>query len=124
MELWLLWLDRSLRSGIIIILEMFSKYKDAVYSGKIGPVLIQMSYLDYYLERISVKWADLFGAFSRIVLLFFLALIFCSFILWLIIPVVELRKSARLRQIHEQLAQMQEVIYSIKEHLGRLDDSK
>jgi len=124
MELWLLWLDINLRLGIIILFGIFSKCKDVICAGNIGPALSQISYLDYYLERASVKWADLFGVFSRIVLLFFLALIFCSFILWLIIPVVELRKSARLKQIHEQLAQMQEVIFSIKEHLGRLDDSK
>jgi hypothetical protein len=74
--------------------------------------------IDYYLERISIKLANLFGAFYYIVLLLFVAIVFCSFILWLLLPIIEFRKKALLKKIYEQLAETHELVYSIKQQLS------
>jgi hypothetical protein len=74
--------------------------------------------IDYYLERISIKLANLFGVFYNVVLFLFVSIVFCSFILWLIVPMIELRKKALLKKIYEQLVETQELVYSIKRDLA------
>jgi len=74
--------------------------------------------LDYYLERIAVKLANFFGVFTDAVLFLMLVAVFCSFILWLIVPLIELHKRALLKKIYERLLETQELVYSIKKSLS------
>jgi hypothetical protein len=74
--------------------------------------------IDYYLERISIKVVNMFGTFYDIVLFLFVAVVFCSFILWLMLPIIEFRKKALLKKIYEQLVETQDLVYSIKEQLS------
>jgi len=76
--------------------------------------------VDYYLERIAVKLADFFGAFTNVVIFIFVVAIFCSFILWLIVPIVELHKRALLKKIYERLLETQELVYSIRDGINAL----
>lgn len=73
--------------------------------------------LDYYLERAAVKMAALSGAFSKLLILLFFVIILCSFIMWLIIPFIEIRKKMLLNRIYERLGETQELLLSIREKL-------
>ncbi len=75
--------------------------------------------IDYYLERISIKLVNLFGVFANVVLFLFVAVVFCSFILWLIIPLIEFRKKALLKKIYEQLVETQDIVYSIRQDISK-----
>jgi hypothetical protein len=81
-------------------------------------ILPQVAELDYYLERASVKLVNLFGTFHDVILFLFVAVVFCSFLLWLIIPIIELRKKSLLKKIYEQLVETQELMLSIKKDLS------
>ncbi len=71
----------------------------------------------YYLERASIKFDNLFGIFSSIIIFLFVVCMICYFALWLVIPLIEFRKKTLLNKIYEQLNETQEILYSIQESL-------
>ncbi len=74
--------------------------------------------IDYYLERISIKVADLFGAFSSFIVLLFVVMTFCSFVLWLILPYIELRKTKLLQKIHDHLVESEKLLVSLNKRFS------
>ena len=76
----------------------------------------RLAEIDYYLERISIKLANLFGIFYDVVLFLFIALVFCSLVLWLMIPIIEFKKKNLLKKIHGQLDETKDILYSIERH--------
>ncbi len=83
-------------------------------------ILPRVAEVDYYLERISIKLVNLFGVFYDVLLFIIVAIVFCSIVLWIILPVVELRKKSLLKKIYAQLIENQEVLCSINQHLADL----
>lgn len=80
--------------------------------------------IDYYLERISIKMVNLFGVFHDVILFLFVALVFCSLILWLLIPIIEFKKKNLLKKIHGQLNEIQGSLYSIERRLPDVESDE
>ena len=74
--------------------------------------------LDYYLERTSIKLAELFGAFSSFILLILVVTVFCSCILWLLIPYIELRKTKLLQKIYDHLVESEKLLRILNRRLS------
>lgn len=75
--------------------------------------------VDYYLERISIKLAELFGAFSKFLILLFIIMMFCSFVLWLIMPFIEIRKKILLQKIYHHLAETEKQLTDLNKKLDK-----
>ncbi|MBI5787645.1 MAG: hypothetical protein HZA78_02155 [Candidatus Schekmanbacteria bacterium] len=79
--------------------------------------------VDYYLERLSIKLADLFGAFSSFFALLFVVLIFISLLLWLILPFIEISKKNLLQKIYGSLLETEKQLTLLNERLERSNRS-
>ncbi len=80
---------------------------------------LRVASLDYYLERLSFKLDTLFSLFPKLVLILVLLFVLCSSIMWLVIPFIELRKKNLLQKMSDQLLEIDDLLYSIKELLSR-----
>ncbi len=78
--------------------------------------------IDYYMERMSIKLAELFGAFTTFFILLFLVMAFCSFLLWLILPYIELRKTNLLQKIYHQLVESKDLLASLDRRLSEREE--
>ncbi len=78
-------------------------------------------YLDYYLERFSIKLADLFGAFSQLVIILFVILLFFSLLLWLAMPFIEISKRNLLRKIYYRLEETEKQLGALNRRLDQED---
>ncbi len=80
----------------------------------------QIAETSYYMERISIKLANLFGVFADILLFLFIVILFCSLLLWIMLPIIEFRKKTLLNKIHAQLVDNYEELRSINRCLSDL----
>ncbi len=78
--------------------------------------------VDYYLERISIKLAELFGAFSTFFILLFIVMAFFSLLLWLVLPYIELRKTNLLQKIYHQLVESKHLLVSLDRRLSEREE--
>lgn len=74
-------------------------------------------FINYYLERISIKFDELFGIFSQIIFVLFLLFLLAMIILWLFMPFIEISKRKLLQKIYYRSKQTESQVNEIHRYL-------